>query len=106
MRARRRTSARPGLTIVIVREDLIGQAAEGHAPVIDYKLQAEATRCSTRRPTYAIYIAGLVFKWLQAAGRPAGHEKRNIEKAKLLYDCLDQSALLHATRWRRRTARG
>ena len=44
-------------------------------------------------PTYAIYIAGLVFKWLKAQGGLAGIEQRNIEKARLLYDTIDASSL-------------
>ena len=62
-----------GLTIVIVRDDLIGHAPTGTP--IDARLQGRrptTTRCPTRPPTYAIYIAGLVFKWLKRAGRPRG----------------------------------
>jgi phosphoserine aminotransferase len=78
-----------GLTIVIVREDLIG-SAEKHTPsVMDYKKQAEAESMLNTPPTYSIYIAGLVFKWLKALGGVGEIEKRNIAKAKLLYDFLD-----------------
>ena len=78
-----------GLTIVIVREDLIGRA-EKHTPsVMDYKKQAEAESMLNTPPTYSIYIAGLVFKWLKALGGVAEIERRNIAKAKLLYDFLD-----------------
>ena len=78
-----------GLTIVIVREDLIG-TAEKHTPsVMDYKKQAEAESMLNTPPTYSIYIAGLVFKWLKALGGVQEVEKRNIAKAKLLYDFLD-----------------
>jgi phosphoserine aminotransferase len=78
-----------GLTIVIVREDLIGKA-EKHTPsVMDYKKQAEAESMLNTPPTYSIYIAGLVFKWLKALGGVQEIEKRNIAKAKLLYDFLD-----------------
>ena len=78
-----------GLTIVIVREDLIGRA-EKHTPsVMDYKKQAEAESMLNTPPTYSIYIAGLVFKWLKALGGVQEIEKRNIAKARLLYDFLD-----------------
>jgi phosphoserine aminotransferase len=78
-----------GLTIVIVREDLIG-SAEKHTPsVMDYKKQAEAESMLNTPPTYSIYIAGLVFKWLKALGGVAEIERRNMAKAKLLYDFLD-----------------
>jgi phosphoserine aminotransferase len=78
-----------GLTIVIVREDLLGKAAKGTPSVMDYKLQAEAESMLNTPPTYSMYIAGLVFKWLKALGGVAEIERRNIAKAKLLYDFLD-----------------
>ena len=78
-----------GLTIVVVREDLIGQAAKGTPSVMDYKLQAEADSMLNTPPTYSMYIAGLVFKWMKQQGGLAEIEKKNIAKAKLLYDYLD-----------------
>ena len=78
-----------GLTLVIVRDDLIGQAAAFTPSAFDYKQQAEADSMFNTPPTYAIYIAGLVFKWLKAQGGLAEIERRNI--AKVLYDTLDQS---------------
>jgi phosphoserine aminotransferase len=78
-----------GLTIVIVREDLVGKAQKGTPSVMDYKLQADAESMLNTPPTYSIYIAGLVFKWLKALGGVAEIEQRNIAKAKLLYDFLD-----------------
>ena len=80
-----------GLTLVIVRDDLIGQAAAFTPSAFDYKLQAEADSMLNTPPTYAIYVAGLVFKWLKAQGGLAEMERRNIAKARLLYDYLDQS---------------
>jgi phosphoserine aminotransferase len=80
-----------GLTFVIVREDLIGRAEKGTPSVMDYKLQADADSMLNTCPTYAIYVAGLVFKWLKQQGGLAAMEKRNLEKAGLLYDCLDRS---------------
>ena len=81
-----------GLTIVIVREDLIGQAAKGTPTVMDYKKQADAESMLNTPATYSIYVAGLVFKWLKAAGGLAAIERQNIAKAGLLYDYLDSSA--------------
>ena len=80
-----------GLTIVIVREDLVGRAAKGTPSVMDYKQQAAAESMLNTPPTYAMYIAGLVFKWLKQLGGLAEIERRNIAKAKLLYDYFDQS---------------
>jgi len=80
-----------GLTIVIVREDLIGHAAPGTPSVFDYKVQAAGDSMYNTPPTYAIYIAGLVLKWLKAKGGLAAMEKINVEKAGLLYDLLDSS---------------
>jgi phosphoserine aminotransferase len=81
-----------GLTIVIVREDLIGKAQKGTPSVMDYKLQAAADSMLNTPATYAMYIAGLVFKWLKTQGGLAEMEKRNIAKAQLLYDYLDRSS--------------
>jgi phosphoserine aminotransferase len=78
-----------GLTFVIVREDLIGHAAKGTPTVMDYKLQAEADSMLNTPATYALYVAGLVFKWMTQQGGLASLERKNVEKAKLLYDFLD-----------------
>ena len=82
-----------GLTFVIVREDLIGQAGKGTPTVMDYKLQADADSMLNTPATYPMYIAGLVFKWLKQQGGLAAMEQKNIAKAKLLYDFLDASGL-------------
>jgi phosphoserine aminotransferase len=84
-----------GLTFVIVREDLIGQAQKGTPTVLDYKLQADAESMLNTPATYAIYVAGLVFKWLKQQGGLPAIEKKNIEKARLLYDYLDRSEFFH-----------
>jgi phosphoserine aminotransferase len=81
-----------GLTIVIVRDDLIGHAAAATPSVFDYKIEADNESMYNTPPTYAIYMAGLVFKWLKAQGGLAGMERINIAKAKLLYDLLDASS--------------
>ena len=80
-----------GLTIVIVREDLIGRAAKGTPSVLDYKLQADAESMLNTPATYSIYVAGLVFKWLKQLGGLAAIEARNIAKAKVLYELLEAS---------------
>ena len=79
-----------GLTIVIVREDLVGRAQKGTPSVMDYKLQADAGSMLNTPATYSIYVAGLVFKWLKQLGGLAEIERRNIAKARLLYDHLDR----------------
>jgi phosphoserine aminotransferase len=84
------------LTIVIVREDLIGHAAPSTPTVFDYKVQAEAESMINTPPTYAIYIAGLVFGWLKTLGGLARMEALNVAKAKLLYDYLDQTEFYHS----------
>ena len=81
-----------GLTIVIVREDLLGETVKGTPTMFDYKVAADNDSMYNTPPTYAIYIAGLVFKMLKAKGGIASMEKTNRAKAKLLYDALDASS--------------
>jgi phosphoserine aminotransferase len=78
-----------GLTLVVVREDLLGGAAKGTPSVMDYKLQADAGSMLNTPATYALYVAGLVFKWLKSLGGLAEIERRNIAKARLLYEAID-----------------
>lgn len=85
-----------GLTIVIVRDDLIGQALPSTPEVFNYKVQADADSMINTPPTYAIYIAGLVFQWLKKLGGLAQMEKINIAKAALLYNYLDQTEFYHS----------
>ena len=81
-----------GLTLVIVREDLLDRALPITPSAFHWKEQAEADSMLNTPPTYAIYIAGLVFEWLIEQGGLAAIEKRNIAKANLIYDCLDRSS--------------
>ena len=81
-----------GLTIVIVREDLLGETVKGTPTMFDYKVAADNDSMYNTPPTYAIYIAGLVFKMLKAKGGIAAMEQVNRAKAKLLYDALDASS--------------
>ncbi|MDD2915957.1 MAG: 3-phosphoserine/phosphohydroxythreonine transaminase [Gallionella sp.] len=80
-----------GLTLVIVRDDLIGQAAANTPTMLDYKIHADTDSMYNTPPTYAIYMAGLVFQWLKNNGGIAAMERVNIAKAKLLYDAIDAS---------------
>jgi phosphoserine aminotransferase len=80
-----------GLTIVIVREDLIGSALPITPSIFDYKVQADNESMLNTPPTFAIYIAGLVFEWIKDKGGLAAMERINAEKARLLYDFLDAS---------------
>ncbi len=80
-----------GLTLVVVREDLLGHALSITPSALNWKEQADNDSMLNTPPTYSIYIAGLVFEWLQAQGGVAAMEQKNIAKAALLYDYLDQS---------------
>jgi len=82
-----------GVTFVIVRDDLIGHALPICPSAFDYKTVADNDSMYNTPPTYGIYMAGLVFQWLKAQGGVAAIEQRNIAKAKLLYDCIDNSGL-------------
>ncbi|HEU0282317.1 MAG TPA: 3-phosphoserine/phosphohydroxythreonine transaminase, partial [Gallionella sp.] len=80
-----------GLTLVIVRDDLIGQAAAITPTMLDYKTHADNGSMYNTPPTYGIYIAGLVFQWLKKSGGIAAMERANIAKADLLYAAIDAS---------------
>jgi phosphoserine aminotransferase len=82
-----------GLTVVIVREDLLGRARPDTPHVFDYKAIADNQSMLNTPPTFAWYMAGLVFKWLRAAGGVAEIGKRNQAKAAMLYACIDGSRL-------------
>lgn len=85
-----------GLTIVIVREDLLGGALPITPSAFDYKVVADNDSMYNTPPTYAIYIAGLVFNWIKARGGLAAMEAHNRTKAELLYDHLDTTAFYKA----------
>lgn len=85
-----------GVTIVIVRDDLLGQALPVTPTVFDYKVQAENDSMSNTPSTYGIYVAGLVFQWLKQLGGLAKMEQVNRAKAALLYDYLDQTEFYHS----------
>ena len=81
-----------GLVIVIVRADLLGHVAPATFSMLDYKVHADADSMSNTPPTYAMYIAGLVFKWIKREGGLAGMERRAIERSSMLYELLDASS--------------
>ena len=87
-----------GVVIVIVREDLIrDDVLPGTPTILKYKTQADADSLYNTPPCYGIYICGKVFKWLKAQGGLEAMKVRNEEKAKILYDFLDQSKLFKGT---------
>jgi len=81
-----------GLTLVIVREDLLDRALPMTPTAFHWKEQAAADSMVNTPATYAIYVAGLVFDWLKAQGGVEAIERKNIAKAKLLYDYLDATS--------------
>ena len=80
-----------GLTIVIVRDDLVGKAVPTPPAMLNYQTHVDAESMYNTPPTYAIYIAGLVFQWLKRNGGIAAMEQKNIDKANLLYGYLENS---------------
>lgn len=86
-----------GVTVVIMREDLIGKAKDTCPTMLNYKTHADAGSLYNTPPCYSVYIAGLVFKWLKAKGGVAAMQKINEEKAAILYDFLDNSMMFRGT---------
>ena len=80
-----------GLTVVVVRDDLLGHALSICPSAFNFKLVSDNRSMYNTPPTYAIYIAGLVFQWLKRQGGISAMEQRNIAKARLLYDTIDDS---------------
>ena len=87
-----------GTVIVIIREDLITEdVLEGTPTMLRYKIHADAKSLYNTPPTYGIYMCGKVFKWLKSKGGLEEMKKINEEKAKILYDFLDESKLFKGT---------
>ena len=86
-----------GLTVVIVRRDLLGSPSPLCPKVLNWTLMDEKGSMLNTPPTYSVYIMGLCMKWLKKQGGVAGIYERNLEKAKLLYDTLDASSFYHPT---------
>ena len=80
-----------GLTIVIVRDDLIGDTLPGTPTMFDYKVQADNDSMYNTPPTYALYLAGLVFQWVKDLGGLSGMAEINKRKADKLYAAIDNS---------------
>ena len=87
-----------GLTVVVVREDLLGGARPDTPATLDYQVMAKAGSMYNTPPCYAIYVAGLVFQWVEKLGGVEKMQEINRKKAALLYDTLEQTKLfqLHA----------
>ncbi|MDR2939143.1 MAG: 3-phosphoserine/phosphohydroxythreonine transaminase [Clostridiales bacterium] len=86
-----------GVTLVIIRDDLITEPLDFCPTMLSYKVQAENGSMYNTPPTYGIYIAKLVFEWLKGLGGVSAIQKINEEKAAMLYDYLDNSNLFKAT---------
>ncbi len=87
-----------GVVVVIIREDLITEdTLPGTPTMLKYKTHADAGSLYNTPPAYGIYICGKVFKWLKKMGGLGAMKQRNEEKAKILYDFLDQSKLFKGT---------
>jgi phosphoserine aminotransferase len=82
-----------GVTLVIVRKDLLGREMPTTPNILSWKKMADADSMLNTPTTYSIYMAGLCLKWLKNLGGVPAIEKVNIEKAKLIYDFLDESKL-------------
>jgi phosphoserine aminotransferase len=80
-----------GLTVVIVRDDLLGRARRECPSVFDYAVQAKAGSMFNTPSTFGIYLAGLTFEWLQAQGGLTAIERQNIAKANALYAEIDRT---------------
>ncbi len=87
-----------GVVIVIIREDLITEdVLEGTPTILQYKIHADAKSLYNTPPAYGIYICGKVFQWIKEMGGLEAMKVRNEEKAKILYDFLDESKLFKGT---------
>lgn len=87
-----------GVVIVIIREDLITEdVLEGTPTMLQYKIHADAKSLYNTPPAYGIYICGKVFQWIKEMGGLEAMKVRNEEKAKILYDFLDESKLFKGT---------
>jgi phosphoserine aminotransferase len=82
-----------GVTIVIIRRDLAERADKNLPTLMQYRIEIKEKSLYHTPPTFAIYICGLVFEWIDAQGGVAAIQKRNEAKAKLLYDAIDASPL-------------
>jgi phosphoserine aminotransferase len=84
-----------GLTIVIVREEMLGESLAATPTMLDYKVQADAGSMANTAPTFAWYMAGLVCEWLESGGGLEPMARLNEEKSESLYRCIDASGFYH-----------
>lgn len=80
-----------GVTVVVIREDLLARVPANLPPMLDYRLQAENDSMYNTPPCFAIYMCGLVYEWIQELGGLEAMGRLNEEKAKVLYDAIDAS---------------
>ena len=86
-----------GLTVVIIRDDMIGHAMDITPTLLNYKTQADKDSLFNTPPCWQIYITMLVLRWIKGLGGLDAMKQRNEKKAKLLYDYLDNSKLFKGT---------
>lgn len=86
-----------GVTVVIIREDLVKEVDSQIPTMLQYKIHADNGSLYNTPPCYSIYICGLVYEWIKKNGGVAAIQKINEEKAQLLYDCIDNSKLFKGT---------
>lgn len=86
-----------GLTICIIREDMLGNARDITPTMLNYKIHADANSLYNTPPCYTIYICKLVLEWIEKLGGLEKMKERNEKKAKLLYDFLDNSKMFRGT---------
>ena len=86
-----------GLVVAAIREDMLGHARDITPTMLDYKVQADANSLYNTPPCYTIYMCKLVLEWIRDNGGLEGIKAKNVAKAKLLYDFLDQSKMFKNT---------
>lgn len=86
-----------GVTLVIVRDDLLAKIPDGLHTMLDYRTHVKDKSLYNTPPTFGIYVIGLVAKWLEGLGGLAAMEKMNQEKAGILYDAIDASEFYRGT---------
>jgi phosphoserine aminotransferase len=86
-----------GIVLVIVRDDLVERGPAGAATMLQYRTYAKERSLYNTPPTLAIHVVGLVLRWIRENGGLAAMAERNAEKARLVYDVLDQSSFYRGT---------
>jgi phosphoserine aminotransferase len=86
-----------GVTIAIVRDDLIGNAMDICPTMLDYKIHSKNKSLYNTPPCFSIYVSKLVFEWIKENGGVKGIQQMNEEKAAVLYDFLDESKMFRGT---------